>query len=38
MEKVKTIYFSKTIAACDLKMANALKLNDLMKLHEYQRS
>ena len=32
------IIFSKTITAYDLKVGNYTELNDLMKLHEYQRS
>ena len=35
---MKIIYFSKTIAAYDLKARSYTELNDLMKLHEYQRS
>ena len=31
-KNVKTIYFSKTIAACDSKLADASKLNDLMNI------
>ena len=31
-------YLSKTIAAYDLKVVSYTELNDLMKLHEYQRS
>ena len=34
MEKVKIIYFSKTVAAYDLKVCRYTELNDLMKLHE----
>ena len=30
--------FSKTIAAFYLKVGKSIELNDLMKLHEYQRS
>ena len=37
-KKVKIIYFSKTIAAYDLKVGSYTKLNDLMKLHEYRKS
>ena len=36
MEKVKIIYFSKTIAAYDRKVGTCIELNDLMKLHKYQ--
>ena len=32
------IYFSKTIAAYDLKVGRCIELNDLMNLNEYQRS
>ena len=35
---MKIIYFSKTIAAYYLKVICYTELNDLMKLHEYQRS
>ena len=35
---MKIIYCSKTIAAYDLKVGSYTELNDLMKLHEYQRS
>ena len=38
MEKMKIIYFSKTIAAFNLKVSRCIELNDLMKLHEYQWS
>ena len=38
LKKVKIIYFSKTIAAYDLKVGSYTELNDLMKLREYQRS
>ena len=38
MEKVKIIYFSKTVAAYDLKVGRCIDLNDLMKLHEYVRA
>ena len=37
MEKVKIIYFSKTVAAYYLKVGICVELNDLMKLYEYQR-
>ena len=37
-EKMKIIYFSKTIAAYDLAVGRCIELNELMKLHEYQRS
>ena len=36
--KMKIIYFSKTIAAYDLKVGRCIELNDLTQLHEYQRS
>ena len=35
---MKIIYFSKTIASCDLKVGKCIELNVLMKLREYQRS
>ena len=35
---MKMIYFSKTIAAYDLKVGRCIEQNDLMNLHEYQRS
>ena len=35
---MKIIYFSKTIAAYDLKVGNYTELNDLIKLYVYQRS
>ena len=38
MGKVKIIYFLETIAALGLKVAWSIKLNELMKLSEYQRS
>ena len=40
MGKNKNInfYFSKTIAACDLKAGGCIELNDVMNLHEYERS
>ena len=38
MEKMKIIYFSKTIAAFYLEVGRCIELNDLMKLYEYQRS
>ena len=42
MEKVKIIYFSKTIAALGIKVGRCIELNYLMNylmyLHEYQRS
>ena len=38
MERNDIIYFSKTIAAHDLEVGNYAKLNNLMKLHDYQRS
>ena len=37
-KEVKIIYFSKTVAAYDLKVGSYTDLNDLMKLQEYQRS
>ena len=37
-EKVKIIYFAETIAAFDLKFNRCIVLNDLMTLHEHQRS
>ena len=37
MEKMKIIYFLKTIIAFDFKVGRCIELNDLMKLHEYQR-
>ena len=38
MKKVKIIYFSKTITAYYLQVSGCIDLNNLMKLHEYQRS
>ena len=38
MGKSENYYFSKTIAAYDLKVGSYTELNDFMKLHEYQRS
>ena len=35
---MKIINFSKIIAAYDLKVGSYTELNDLVKLHEYQRS
>ena len=35
---MKILDFPKTIAAYDLKVASYTELNDLIKLHEYQRS
>ena len=35
---MKIIYFSKTVAAYDLKGGRCIELNDLMKLFEYQKS
>ena len=35
---MKLIYFSKTIAAYDLKVCRCIELNDLINQHEYQRS
>ena len=37
-EKTKLIYFSKTIAAYSLKVCRCIELNELMNLHEHQRS
>ena len=37
-KKKKIISFIKTIAAYDLKVGRGIELNDLMNLHEYQRS
>ena len=36
--KVKTIYFSETIVAYDIKVGRCSQLNEYMKLYEYQRS
>ena len=38
MGKMKIINFSKTIAAYDLKVGRCIELNDIMNLHQYQRS
>ena len=38
MGKMKLIYFSKTIAAYDLKVSRCIELNDLINLHDIQRS
>ena len=38
MGKVKTLYFSETIAVCGLKIGSCSELNEEMKLHEYSRS
>ena len=35
---MKLVYFSKTIAAFDLKVCRCIELNDLINQHEYQRS
>ena len=35
MEKVKTVDFSKTIAACDLKVGRCRQLIESMKVCEY---
>ena len=35
---MKTVDFSKTIEACDLKVGRYRQLNDFMKVCEYQRS
>ena len=37
-EKVKTVDFSETIAACDLKVGRCRQLIEIMKLCEYLRS
>ena len=37
-EKVKTIDFSETIVAYDVKVGRCSQLNEYMKLYEYQRS
>ena len=37
-KKEKIIYFPKNIAACDLNVGSYTELNDLMKVHECQRS
>ena len=37
-ENVKLFMFLKSIAAYNLKVSRYIKLNDLMKIHEYQRS
>ena len=37
-EKVKTMHFSGTIVVCDIKVSRCSKLNEYMKLNEYQRS
>ena len=34
-EKVKTVYFSETIAACDLKVGRCRQLIEIMKICEY---
>ena len=38
LEKWKTVYFSETIAACDLKVRRCKQLIEFMKLCEYSRS
>ena len=38
MRKFKLIYFSKTIAAYNLKVCRCNELNDLLNLHEYEKS
>ena len=35
MEKVKTVDFSETIAACDLKVCRCRQLIEIMKVCEY---
>ena len=35
---MKTVYFSETIAACDLKVGRCRKLFEFMKVCEYLRS
>ena len=35
LEKVKTVNFSETIEACDLKVGRYSQLNDYMKVCEY---
>ena len=35
---MKIIYFLETVAALGLKVAESIKLNELMTLNEYQRS
>ena len=35
LEKVKTVDFSETIAACDLKVGRCIRLIELMKVCEY---
>ena len=37
-EKVKTLDFSETIAACDLKVGRCRQLIEIMKVCEYRRS
>ena len=37
-EKVKTVDFSDTIAACDLKVGRCKQLFEFMKVNEYRRS
>ena len=38
MKKVKTLDFSDTIAACDLKVGRCRQLIEIMKVCEYRRS
>ena len=38
MGKVKTVDFSETIAACDLKVGRCRQLIEIMKVYEYCRS
>ena len=35
MEKMKTVYFSDTVAACDLKIGRCRHLIEIMKVYEY---
>ena len=35
MKKVKTVDFSETIEACDLKVGRSRQLIDFMKVYEY---
>ena len=37
MEKVKTVDFSETIAACDLKVCRCRQLIKFMKVYEYMK-
>ena len=38
MKKVKTVDFSETFAACDLKVSRCRQLIEIMKVCEYRRS